>query len=75
MLSECLDTMSSRIFLFTQAMTTALVPAYEVATREMFLQVASSLEKGLAGSQSTDSTAAVEALSAKLESMSRKWIL
>ena len=34
---------------FTQAMTTALVPAYEVATREMFLQVAASLEKGLAG--------------------------
>jgi enhancer of mRNA-decapping protein 4 len=67
---ECWIQCTSRIFCFTQAMTTALVPAYEVATREMFLQVAASVEKGLAGSQSTDSTAAVKALSAKLESMS-----
>lgn len=52
-------------------MTTALVPAYEQATREMFLQVASSLEKGLAGSQSNDPSA-MEALAAKLDAMSSK---
>jgi len=51
-------------------MATALVPAYEMATREMFMQVASSLENGLAASQSTDPSL-VAALSAKLDAMSR----
>lgn len=52
-------------------MATSLVPAYEVATREMFLQVSSSLEKGLAGGNQSMDTSLVEALSAKLDAVSR----
>lgn len=53
---------------------TALVPAYELATREMFSQVSSSLEKGFGsgGSSSTTDSAAVAALTAKLDAMSIK---
>lgn len=53
---------------FLQSMKTVLVPAYESATRQMFLQVASSLEKGLAIQQPSDS---MEALTAKLDEMAR----
>jgi enhancer of mRNA-decapping protein 4 len=49
-------------------MKTVLVPAFESATRQMFLQVASSLEKGLATQQPTDS---MEGLTAKLDEMAR----
>lgn len=50
-------------------MRTVLVPAYESATRQMFLQVAASLDKGLATQQPTDSL--VEGLTAKLDAMAR----
>lgn len=50
-------------------MRTVLVPAYESATREMFLQVAASLDKGLATQQPADSL--VEGLTAKLDAMAR----
>ena len=51
-------------------MKTVLVPAYESATREMFLQVASSLEKGLAA-QKTEDASSSEGLLAKLDAMAR----
>lgn len=49
----------------------ALVPAYELATREMFLQITSSLEKGLAGASRVTDSSAMDALTTKLDTMSR----
>lgn len=52
-------------------MQTVMIPAYESATREMFSQISSSLDQGLASNRSDDSAKLLVEMASQLNAMSK----